>query len=50
VLLEPRTLNRGYFRPDAIRRLLAEHASGTNHAVRLGALLTVELWHRQFVD
>jgi asparagine synthase (glutamine-hydrolysing) len=50
VLLEPRTLNRGYFRPDSIRRLLAEHASGTNHAVRLGALLTVELWHRQFVD
>jgi hypothetical protein len=49
-LLNRRTLDRGYFKPEYVRRLLAEHAGGANHAVRLGALLTLELWHRQFVD
>lgn len=50
ILLAPRTLDRGYFRPDYIRGLVAEHARGVNHAVRIGALLSLELWHRQFVD
>jgi asparagine synthase (glutamine-hydrolysing) len=49
-LLDHRTLERGYFRPDFIRRLVAEHAGGADHAVRIGALLTLELWHRQFAD
>ena len=50
ILLQPRTLDRGYFRPEYVRQIAAEHMAGTNHAVRIGALLTVELWHRQFVD
>lgn len=50
ILLAPRTLERGYFRPESLRRLVSEHMAGSNHAVRLGALLTVELWHRQFLD
>jgi len=50
ILLDRRTLDRGYFRPDYVRGLVAGHMQGTNHAVRLGALLSIELWHRQFVD
>jgi asparagine synthase (glutamine-hydrolysing) len=50
ILLQPRALERGYFEPDYVRRIAAEHAAGANHAVRLGALLTLELWHRQFLD
>jgi hypothetical protein len=50
LLLDRRTLERGYFKPEYVRQLVTAHMSGTNHAVRLGALLTIELWHRQFVD
>jgi asparagine synthase (glutamine-hydrolysing) len=46
-VLSERALARDYFRPEAVRQLVAEHMAGTNHTVRLGALLTIELWHRQ---
>jgi len=49
-LLDQRTLERGYFKPETIRRLVAEHMAGANHAVRLGALMSIELWHQQFID
>jgi asparagine synthase (glutamine-hydrolysing) len=50
LLLDRRALDRGYFQPAFVRQLLAEHDAGANHAVRIGALLTIELWHRQFAD
>ena len=50
ILLDRRTLERGYFNPDYIRNLVAEHMAGANHARRLGVLLTLELWHRLFID
>jgi asparagine synthase (glutamine-hydrolysing) len=51
VLLDPHTLGRGYFRPDAVERLLTEHQSGQfDHGQRLWALLVLELWHRQVID
>ena len=40
---------RGIVRPEAIRRLLAEHASGRkNHAMRLWVLLILERWFAQY--
>jgi hypothetical protein len=50
ILLDRRSLDRGYFRPEYVRQLVAAHMGGTNHAGRLGALLTIELWHREFLD
>lgn len=50
ILLSERHLQRGYFQPEMIRTLVAEHMAGKDHTVRLGALLSVELWHRQFFD
>jgi asparagine synthase (glutamine-hydrolysing) len=51
VLLDPRSLDRGYFRPSAVERLLQEHASGAfDHGHRLWGLLCLELWHRQWFD
>lgn len=50
-LLDERTFERGYFRPDALRRLVDEHVSGTqDHAYRLWNLVCLEQWHRTFID
>jgi asparagine synthase (glutamine-hydrolysing) len=51
ILLDRRSLERGYFRPGAVEGLLAEHASGKfDHAYRLWGLLVLELWHRTWLD
>jgi len=51
ILLEPRTLARGQLREDTVRRLVEETLSGrARHTQPLGALLTFELFQRQFVD
>ena len=50
-LLAPSSLQRGYFKPGAIKRLVSDHLEGrVDHTVRLGALLSLEIWHRQFLD
>ncbi len=51
VLLEPRTLQRGYLNPAGIRQLLDEHFRGRrNHAGRIWRLLMLELWHRNYLE
>lgn len=51
VLLEPRTLQRGYFKPDAVRALVDEHARGRrNRSGLLWRMLVLELWHRNFME
>jgi asparagine synthase (glutamine-hydrolysing) len=51
VLLDPATLARGFFRPDAVRALLSRHDAGAQgEAHRIWALLMLELWHREFID
>jgi asparagine synthase (glutamine-hydrolysing) len=43
--------DRGWFRPDEVRRLLREHESGTaDHGHRLWCLLMLELWVREHVE
>jgi asparagine synthase (glutamine-hydrolysing) len=47
----PRTLERGLFAPDCVRRLVTEHASGAaDHGDRLWLLLNLELWQRIFIE
>jgi asparagine synthase (glutamine-hydrolysing) len=45
-----RARERGLFNPAAVERLVQEHAAGVNHAERLWALLTFEIWARVFLD
>lgn len=50
-LLQPKSLDRGYFDPVAVRRLVEEHTTGQwDHSARLWLLLVFELWHQKFVD
>jgi asparagine synthase (glutamine-hydrolysing) len=47
VLLEPRSLNRGYFRREAVEKLFNEHrAKHRDNYDRIWRLLNLELWHR----
>jgi asparagine synthase (glutamine-hydrolysing) len=51
VMLDPVTLQRGYFNPSGIRRLLDEHFRGrSDHSARLWRLFMFELWHRNFLE
>ena len=50
-LLEPRTLQRGYFNASGVRRLLDEHFQGRrDHSARIWRFLMFELWHRNFLE
>jgi asparagine synthase (glutamine-hydrolysing) len=51
VLLDSRTLERGYFEPSGVRQLLDEHFRGRrNHSGRIWRLLMFELWHRNYLE
>ena len=47
LVLEPRSLERGYFKKSSIERLFQEHrANYRDHYDRIWRLLNLELWHR----
>jgi asparagine synthase (glutamine-hydrolysing) len=51
LLLDDRTLERGWFRPEAIRRVLDAHLEGRqNYRLLIWSLLSFEWWNRLFVD
>jgi asparagine synthase (glutamine-hydrolysing) len=51
ILLDQATLNRGYFRPEAVRKLVDDHQAGRwDHSLRLWSLLFFEMWHRMILD
>jgi asparagine synthase (glutamine-hydrolysing) len=51
MLLEPRSVERGFFRPEAIKRIFAEHrAKSRDHGNRIWRLLNFETWYRVVVE
>ena len=51
VLLDQKSIERGYFRKEYVSKMLDEHVSKQyDHSYRIWALLFLELWHKMFVD
>lgn len=50
ILLDKRTLDRGYLQPLMIQKLVNEHMNGEKYAKELGMLISIELWHRMYLD
>ena len=50
VLLSDASLGRGYFRKSALERLLDRNDVDGTFSKEVFSLLTLELWHREFVD
>jgi asparagine synthase (glutamine-hydrolysing) len=50
ILLDGRSLSRGYFRKRAVENLLAEDERNGGHSKEVFSLLVLELWHREFLD
>lgn len=50
-LTDSRTRQRGYFNQKAVEEILDEHRRGRrDNSTHLWGLLTLELWHRAFID
>ena len=50
VLLSDRCRERGFADPRGVRILVDTHMAGKDHTLALSILLSIELWHRLFVD
>lgn len=51
ILLDPHSLDRGYFDRAAMERLLDRHAAGNDaDDKRIWSLVMLELWHRELID
>lgn len=51
VLLGSGSRVHAYVRPEAIRRMIDEHQSGSaDHSLRLWVMLQLEMWHREVVE
>ncbi|MFA5859208.1 MAG: asparagine synthase (glutamine-hydrolyzing) [Elusimicrobiota bacterium] len=51
ILLDPKTVSRGYFNRQGLEILLKEHMEAKrDHGYRLWALLMLELWHREVYE
>jgi asparagine synthase (glutamine-hydrolysing) len=50
-LLSPASLQRGYFQPAFVRRIVGEHLAGKrDHTLRLWQLVVFEKWQQQYVN
>jgi len=50
VLLDGKSLGRGYFDGAGVEKLLSENAASGGHSKTLFTLVALELWHREFLD
>ena len=50
ILLDPKSLSRGYFRKKAVENLVERNAQSKRYTAEIFSLVVLELWHRIFVD
>ncbi|GAX61232.1 asparagine synthase [Candidatus Scalindua japonica] len=50
IMMDKKTLNRGYFEKKSIERLIRENSQRMNHSKVIFSLIVLELWHRKFID
>lgn len=50
VLMDSRTIDRGYFSKDAIEKLLRTNSNGVDCSKTIFSLLSLELWQRTFLE
>jgi asparagine synthase (glutamine-hydrolysing) len=50
ILLDSRSISRGYFRKEAIERLIKRNSRSSRYTAEIFSLVVLELWHRAFVD
>jgi len=50
LLLDQRSMERGYFSKKAIEGLIEENLEKGNSSKEIFSLVTLELWHRKFID
>ena len=50
ILLDSRTLSRGYFERGAIERIIRNDHTGEDYSKEIFSLVVLELWHRTFLD
>ena len=51
MLLEPRSVDRGLFKPEVVKQLFDEHrAKHRDHGNRIWRLLNLEIWHRVMIE
>jgi asparagine synthase (glutamine-hydrolysing) len=50
ILLDSRTVGRGYFKQKTVESLIQRHNSGEGYSKEIFALVILELWHRKFID
>jgi asparagine synthase (glutamine-hydrolysing) len=51
VLLDPRSIERGCFRRNEVKRMIREHRSGAvDHSLPIWVMIQLEMWHREVVE
>lgn len=50
ILLDSKTVSRGYFKRDAIEALISRNSRSHRYTLEIFSLVVLELWHRTFID
>jgi asparagine synthase (glutamine-hydrolysing) len=50
VLLDSKTISRGYFRKETVEDLIKRNSQSSRYAAEIFSLVVLELWHRAFID
>jgi asparagine synthase (glutamine-hydrolysing) len=50
ILLDSKSISRGYFRRTAVEDLIQRNSPSSGYAAEIFSLVVLELWHRAFID